>query len=187
MRKSLKIVTLAAVLSIALGAVALAYASAQNNGSANNDEQQTYTTNMYRNMETYLAENNATAPFHMRRPQLGVGEQSFGRFLQNATLSSVEGSVVTVTSGMLVLNTGSTEVRVLLPKEWTLGNEVVSRAALFNGTFASAGQTVTVDVLKSTVFSGTGFSVNIMLGYEAINATGTHAYAVLPFNIQANP
>jgi len=43
---------------------------------------------------------------------------------------------------------------------------------------------LTVSVLKSDLFSNANFSVNVMLGYEAVNATGTHAYAVLPFNIQ---
>jgi hypothetical protein len=60
----------------------------------------------------------------------------------------------------------------------------MGRAALFNGTFAGSGQNVTVKVLESKVFSNANFSLNVMMGYEAINATGTHAYAVLPFNIQ---
>jgi hypothetical protein len=78
----------------------------------------------------------------------------------------------------------SGQVRVMIPREWTVGSEVVSGATLFNGTFVSTGQTLTVDVLKSDLFSNANFSVNVMLGYEAVNATGTHAYAVLPFNIQ---
>jgi hypothetical protein len=55
---------------------------------------------------------------------------------------------------------------------------------LFNGTFASEGQNVTVKVLESDVFTNASFSLNTMLGYEVINATSIHAYAVLPFNIQ---
>jgi hypothetical protein len=43
---------------------------------------------------------------------------------------------------------------------------------------------VTLYVLESNLVSNTSFSINTMLGYEAINATGTQAYAVLPFNIQ---
>jgi hypothetical protein len=82
------------------------------------------------------------------------------------------------------LDTGSGEIRVSLPKDWTVGNEVADRTSLFNGTFASQGQIVTVKVLESNVFSNSNFSINTMLGYEATNATGTHAYAVLPFNIQ---
>jgi RNase P/RNase MRP subunit p29 len=147
------------------------------------------------NMQTFFESHNYTLPDnvtmpwgHMRRmPQMRAnGLQWTEGLLQNATLSTVQGTVVSEVKGMLVLDTGSGEVRVLLPKDWTLDNEVVGRASLFNGTFASPGQTVTVKVLESDVFSNANFSINIMIGYEAINATATHAYAVLPFNIQPN-
>jgi hypothetical protein len=85
---------------------------------------------------------------------------------------------------MLVLDTSSGQVRVLLPNEWTVGNEVVSSATLFNSTFAGQGSSVTITVLEAILFSNASFSINEMMGYEAINATGTTAYAVLPFNIQ---
>ena len=116
----------------------------------------------------------------------GDGPFWIGGLLENATLSNVTGTVVTEAKGMLVLDTESSQVRVLLPKEWTVGTDVLGRAELFNGTFASSGQSVTVTVLESNIFSNTNFSINEMLGYEAINATGTQAYAVLPFNIQPN-
>jgi hypothetical protein len=118
-----------------------------------------------------------------------MGRNDFGwngRLLENATNSTVSGTVVAEVSGMLVLDTGSGQIRVSLPQKWTVGDDVVNRASLFNGTFASSGQTVTIYVLESNLVSNTSFSINTMLGYEAINATGTHAYAVLPFNIQPN-
>lgn len=65
---------------------------------------------------------------------------------------------------MLMLDTGSGQVRVSLPKEWTLGTDVVGRASLFNRIFAGAGQNVTVRVLESNLFSNTNFSINMMLG-----------------------
>jgi hypothetical protein len=72
----------------------------------------------------------------------------------------------------------------LVPKAWSINSEVEGRAFLFNGTFVSPGQTVTVKVLESDLVSNANLSINVMLAYEAINTTGTHAYAVLPFNIQ---
>jgi hypothetical protein len=188
MRKSLKIVALAAVLFIAVGAVAFVYACSQNGALANANEQQ----NNIQNMQSFFGfnvtlPNNVTFTWgHMTRmPQMrGNGlPWSYG-LLQNATLSNVTGTVVSVVRGMLVLDTGSGQVRVLLPNEWTLGNEVVRSSTLFNGTFASQGSSVVITVLESNVFSNTSFSINEMLGYEAINATNTTAYAVLPFNIQ---
>jgi hypothetical protein len=189
MRKSLKIVALATVLFLALGAVVFVYANSQNSLNASYDEQQQISM---QNMQAFLESNNYTMPDnctvfnHMRRMPQGRanGFPWTERFLENATLSTVQGTVVSEAKGMLILNTDAGQVRVLLPKGWTIGNEVVGRAALFNGTFASSGQNVTVKVLESEVFSNANFSLNVMMGYEAINATGTHAYAVLPFNIQ---
>ena len=189
MRKSLKIATVAAVVFLALGAAAFVYACSQNGATANANEQQMG----MQNMQTFFWSNNVTLPNnvtmpwgHMRRmPQMQAnGLRWTEGLLQNATLSTVNGTVVSEVKGMLVLDTGTGQVRVLLPKDWTVGNEVVDRATLFNSTFASAGQSVTVKVLESDVFNNANFSINVMMGYEVINATGTHAYAVLPFNIQ---
>ena len=189
MKKSLKIAALAAVAFLALGALAFAYAYTQTGVTANTDEQQTG----IQNMQNFFESNNVTLPNNLtipwcntrRMPQMR-GDSPFwiGGLSENATLSNVTGTVVTEVKGMLVLDTGAGQVRVLLPKKWTVGTEVLGRAELFNGTFASSGQSVTVTVLESNIFSNTNFSINEMLGYEAINTTGTQAYAVLPFNIQ---
>jgi hypothetical protein len=187
MRKSLKIATVAAVAFLALAGVAFAYAYAQNGSTSNANKVQMGTWNM----RTYFESNNVTLPDNVTGPcpeghRGGMRGNDLwnGELLQNATLSTVQGTVVSEVKGMLVLDTGSGEIRVMLPKDWTVGNEVVDRISLFNGTFASPGQNVTIKVLKSDVFSNASFSINTMLGYEAINATSTHAYAVLPFNIQ---
>ena len=185
----MKIAAVAAVLFIALGAVAYVYACSQNGTTASASEQQMG----IQNMQTYFQSHNITLPdnatilwgYNTRMPQVRTSGPCLTEgFLQNATLSNVTGTVVTVVEGMLVLDTGSGQVRILLPNDWTVDNETVNRTTLFNGTFASQGQSVTITVLESTVFSNASFSINEMIGYEAINATGTQAYAVLPFNIQ---
>jgi RNase P/RNase MRP subunit p29 len=190
MRKTLKIAAVAAVAFLALGAVAFAYAFSQNGATANANEQ----TGM-QNMQTFFESDNVTCPYnvtmpggHMSRmPQMRAnGLQWIEGLSQNATLANVSGTVVSEVKGMLILDTSSGQVRVLLPKDWTIGTEVVDRNTLFNGTFASSGQSVTIEVLESNLFSNANFSINEMLGYEAINATNTQAYAVLPFNIQPN-
>jgi len=159
------------------------------NGLALADDQ---TSNQY--VQTLLDSTNVTLPINATWPdhmEGGHGRQMMGDCLQfvqllseNATLSTVQGTVVSQTRDLLILDTGSGQVRVMIPNEWTVGSEVVNSVSLFNGTFVSSGQTLTVDVLKSDLVSNASFSVNVMLGYEAVNATGTHAYAVLPFNIQ---
>lgn len=189
MRKSVKIVTVAAVLFIAVGAIVLVYANAQNALNANGDQQttmQNMQTFFESNNQTFCGWDNRTMRGHMRgMPQMQAnGLQSITSFFENGTLSTVQGSVVSEFRGMLILDTGSGELRVLLPQAWSVDNEVVGRVTLFNGTFASPGQTVTIKVLENNVFNNANFSINMMLAYEAINATSTHAYAVLPFNIQ---
>jgi hypothetical protein len=173
---------------LALGAVALVYAYSQNLASANVSEQRMETWSP----GTFFWSHNATLPNNVtiscpmgRMPRMGrYGFGWNGMMLQNATNSTVTGTVATEVSGMLVLNTASGQIRVSLPQEWTVGDEVVNRTSLFNGAFASTGQTVTVYVLENSLLSNTSFSINTMLGYKATNATGTDAYAVLPFNIE---
>jgi hypothetical protein len=190
-RKSFKMLATAAVVCLALGAVAFVYACSQDGATANANEKQMGSQNMPTFFESHniTSPNNVTMPWgHMRRmPQMRAnGLQLPEGFSQNATLSTVNGTLVSEVWDMLVLDTTSGQIRVSLPKDWTMDNEVVGRVSLFNGTFASPGQNLTVKVLESSVFGNTSFSINEMLGYEVINVTGAQAYAVLPFNIQPN-
>jgi len=121
---------------------------------------------------------------HGMRGKQMFGSQLSGGFLQNATLSSVSGSIVTESRGLLLLNTTSGQVSIQIPNEWNIGSEIVRGSDLFDGTFASSGQTVTLQVLESNVFSNTSFNLNEMVAYQATNSTGTLATAVLPYNIQ---
>jgi hypothetical protein len=180
MRKSLKIAAVATMLLIAFGAVAFVYACSQNNLKASDDQQ-----TGIQNTQNSFWWKNVTMPYHRHMPPMCTNDfQWVGRLSENATLSTVNGTVVSEVRGVLILDTGTGQIRVLLPKDWTLNEEVVDRATLFNSTFVSPGHSVTIKALESQEFSNANFSINVMLGYEAINATGTHAYAVLPFNIQ---
>jgi len=190
MKKSLKIASIAALLLAVLGVVAFVYAEVQNNLALASDQQ---TGNQF--VQSLLESNNITIPGNGSWPcrmGRGGGRQmmengglQFAQFFsENTTLSTVQGTVVSQTRDLLILNTDSGQVRVMIPKEWTVGGEIANAATLFNGTFVSQGQSVTVSVLKSDLFSNASVSVNVMLAYEAVNGAGTHAYAVLPFNIQ---
>jgi hypothetical protein len=181
MKKSLKVAAVTAIVLLALSVVVFVSANSNNNYKTTSDEQQENT------MRGYFISNDTNIPPGLlkRLGQMSCNDPKWlGKFLENATLSTVSGTVSSQLRGMLILNTDSGQIRILLPKGWTLNNEVVTRAALFNSSYASGGDNVMVKVLKSDVFSNTNFSLNVMIGYEAINATGTHAYAVLPFNIE---
>jgi uncharacterized protein YdeI (BOF family) len=181
--RSLKIISIAAVLFLMLGAVVFVYANSQNMFRASDDGQ---SLNL-QNLQAFFASENGTM-----RCRMGWGPraqannlESVLKLFENATTSTVQGTIVSQIRGILILNTDSGQVRIMIPNGWTVGSEVVGRATLFNGTFSGSGQSVTVNVLKSDLISNSNLSINVMLGYEVVNASGTHAYAVLPFNIQA--
>ena len=208
MRKSLIIIAVMGVMLCVVGAVLFANASASPSSSTVNSA--VPQVNVQPSQSVYnpggpMIPSNFTFPgnftfqgnfaiqgnfgfqgrmMHGMHGQQMFGSQFSGEFLQNATLASVSGSVVTETRGLLLLDTSSGQVSIQIPNEWNIGSQVVSGATLFNGTFASSGQTVTLQVLESNVFSNTSFTLNEMVGYQATNATGTIATAVLPFNIQ---
>lgn len=162
-------------LFLAFGAVVLAYANSQNAlTTGNGQDAQTYATN--------------STPQVQSKPKqsvMGNDHPWMKKFLENATATTVNGTVVSEFKGMLILDTGSSEVRILMPKYWSVGNEVLGRWKLFNATysFSGPGQNVSVKALESEIFENPSFSINVMVGYEITNATGTTAYAVLPFNI----
>ena len=187
MRKSLAIFAVVAVSLLVVGTIVFAYASMQNNLNSSSKEQQTNAQIMQNMWPLYRSDNfNWSGHFMMRGRQMFGAGQCSGVFLRNATLSTVQGSVVTETRNILILNTSSGEIHILIPREWNIGSQIVSGATLFNGTFASSGQNVTLKVLETTLASNANFSINEMISYQATNATGTQADAVLPFNIQPN-
>ena len=173
LKKSLKIAAIAAVLFLALGVVAFVYANSQNSKGMGSEGISS---------STYFWSNNQM-PRNMQQ-RINGGLSWLKRFVANATATQISGTVASESNGMLILNTDKGQVRVLLPQSWTLNNEVIGRGELFNDTFSATGQTVTVKVLESVLLQKDTFSINVMLGYEIVNATNTHAYAVLPFNIE---
>ncbi len=165
MRKNVKIVAVATVLLLTVGAFAIVYAFSPNgSASATSELTDAQKLNQLQNM----------------RP--GLGLEAFRRFLARANVTEVNGTVVTELKGMLILSTDNGQVTVLVPKIWTLDGQIVNRLELFNTTFY--GQDITLKVLKGE-WQLNNFSINIMIAYEAAGAEA-HAYAVLPFNIVPN-
>jgi hypothetical protein len=168
MNKGLKIAAVIAVLLLALGCFSFLYASAQTDSSTANNTPAT---------------DQQIGQFISQHP--GVGLRAFANFLNHANQTEVTGTVVSELQGMLILSTGQGQVRVLLPKMWSYNNQQLNRTELVHNTFAGKGQTITVKVLKGEWVKN-NFSLNIMIGYEAVNAADAHAYAILPFNIEAS-
>jgi hypothetical protein len=179
MRKSLKITAAVTVLFLAFGAIVLSYATSQNASTSYNGQN---------SLTMYTADNATNVQSNCKHMGMNGAHPWAKRFLENATITTVNGTVVSEFKGMLILDTGLGEVRILMPKYWSVDNEVVGRSKLLNSTysFSGSGENITATVLESKMFSNTSFSIEVMVGYEITNATGTNAYAVLPFNIIPN-
>lgn len=175
MTTSVKLTAAIAVLFLAFGAVVLAYANSQNASMSSNGQ----------NPPTYTANSAPQGQSQNMQSIMGKDHAWTKKFLENATIPTVNGTVVSMFKGMLILDAGSNEVRILMPKYWSVGTEVVGRWKLFNSTysFSAPRQNVNVKALESEIFENPSFSINVMVSYEITNATGTTAYAVLPFNI----
>ena len=114
----MKIIAVAAVMFLALGAAVLVYAGSQNGFKAIDDEQQM-------SMQTFFNSNTTMLRRNIRhRVQMPVnGLRWAERLLQNnATVSTVQGRVVSEFKGILVPDTGSSQVRILLPRDWIVEN-----------------------------------------------------------------
>src|SRR4030067_2260068 len=120
MKKRFKVAAVTAIALLTLSVVVFVYANSSNNYKTNSDEQQKDT------MRGYFISNDTNIPPGLlkRLGQMSCnGPRWLGRFLENATLSTVNGTVSSQLRGMLILNTDSGQVRVLLPKDWTGKNE----------------------------------------------------------------
>lgn len=106
------------------------------------------------------------------------------RFIANATPVEVQGTVVALVKQMLVLNVAEGQVRIHLPPTWIVEEAVLETEDLFETDYLTVGQSITVKTLKGTLITGVGYSIYVLFGYEIINASNVHAYAVLPFNIE---
>ncbi len=176
MKRNLKIAAAVATLFLAFGAIVLTYATSQNGSTSNNGK----TASMY------IADNATHVQTNCKYTGMNGAHPWAKKFLENATITTVNGTVVSEFKGMLILDTGPAEVRVLLPRFWSVDNGVIGRTELFNSSFSSPGGNITANILESKMFNGTSFSIEVMVGYEITNATGASAYAVLPFNIIPN-
>lgn len=105
------------------------------------------------------------------------------RFLNHSEPVEIEGTVVALFKNILIIDTTEGRIRIHLPPQWNVGEEVMTREELFEG-YLSVGEDITVKALRADVIDKDGLCVYLLLGYEIIDENGAHAYAVLPFNIE---
>ena len=70
-------------------------------------------------------------------------------FLNNSVPVEIEGAAVDLSEKMLIVNTSEDQIRVHLPAEWTVDDEVTLREELFAGGYLSEGENITVKALEA--------------------------------------
>jgi hypothetical protein len=105
------------------------------------------------------------------------------RFLKNAELAELEGTVVTSFQNMLIMNTEEGQVRIHLPPTWLVEDETMSKAELIE-RYLSPSESIIINALKTTIVNNEGLSIYLLFGVEITNELEVNAQAVLPFNIE---
>lgn len=106
-------------------------------------------------------------------------------FLNHSEPVEIEGAAVNLSKNMLIVVTAEDQIRVHLPAEWTIGNEMFMREELFESSYFSEGKGLTVKALEVNLIDKEGFRIYLLVGYEIINESDVHAYANLQVNIEA--
>lgn len=105
-------------------------------------------------------------------------------FLNNSEPTVVEGVVAALLREMLVVNTCDGQMRIVLPEEWTVDTEVMTRDGLFTSGYLSVGENITISALRANIIEKEGLCIYASLGYEIVDDSDIHAYAALPLNIE---
>jgi len=120
--------------------------------------------------------------FHRRKPRFKAHRVRW--FLNHSEPVEVEGTAVALFKDMLIVRTAEGQVRIHLPHAWTVDEELMMRAYLFESDYLSVAEDIAVKALRTDVINKEGFHVYLLLGYEIIDESDARAYAVLPFNIE---
>ncbi len=105
-------------------------------------------------------------------------------FLNHSEPVEVEGDIVILLRSMLVVNMAEGQIRIHLPQEWIVDEELMTREELFKNGYLSVGETITVTALRRNIVDKEGLHIYLLLGYEIIDETSAYTCAVLPFNIE---
>jgi len=134
-----------------------------------------------------LGDELATAEMEELKPagfRVGLKVRFVWWFLNHSEPTEVDGTVVALTEKMLILNTDEDQIRVHLPAEWTVDNEVLTREELFASGYLREGESITVKALGADLINKEGLRIYLLVGYEIIDDAGVHAYANLHVNIE---
>ena len=103
-------------------------------------------------------------------------------FLKNAEPTEVEGTAVALAQKKLIVNVEEEQIRVNMPIQWTVNNEVLTLKELFENHLE--GEEVTIKALAADMIDEEGLRIYILVGYELSAGSGVQATACLKVNIE---
>jgi hypothetical protein len=118
----------------------------------------------------------------MRLKALQLGNGVMGYVIKNGSAVDVQGTVVFAGPRILVIETSSGDVNIIMPPRWLVGGTNVTSKDLFDGEPYGVGSLVTLKTL-GVEKAFTGYTVKIYFAYE-VEGDGVVARALIPFNIE---
>jgi len=118
----------------------------------------------------------------MRLKALQLRNAVMGYIIKNGSAAEVQGTVTFAGPRILVIDTASGEVNVVIPARWLMGGTNVTSSDLFDGDPWGVGSSVTLKTLEAEK-TFNGYTVKIYFAYE-VEWSGVVARALLPFNIE---
>ena len=119
----------------------------------------------------------------MRLKALQLRNAVMGYIIKNGSAAEVQGTVTFAGPRILVIDTTSGEVNVVIPAKWLMGGTNMTSSDLFDGDPWGVGSSVTLKTLEAEK-AFIGYTVKIYFAYE-IERSGVVARALIPFNIEA--
>jgi hypothetical protein len=118
----------------------------------------------------------------MRLKALQLGNGVMGYVIKNGSAVDVQGTVVFAGPRILVIETSSGDVNIIMPPRWLVGGTNVTSKDLFDGEPYGVSSSVTLKTLWAEK-AFTGYTVKIYFAYE-VEGDGVVARALIPFNIE---
>jgi hypothetical protein len=106
-------------------------------------------------------------------------------FLNHSEPVEIDGTAVNLSKDILIVSAIEDRIRVHLPAEWTVGDELMLREDLFVSGYLTEGEGITIKALEANLIDKEGLRIYLLVGYEIINGPGIYAHANLPVNIEA--
>ncbi len=104
-------------------------------------------------------------------------------FLKHAKPTEIEGAVLALAQKKLILNSNEELIRINMPRQWIVENQVMTLTELFED-YLSQGGKIAINALIADIIDREGLRIYIVVGYEVVTESGVKAIANFKVNIE---